>query len=225
MKTNKEDIMGHASFHPYDTSIKNNVIANFNKKKEVLEMNQEGKTSGKFKHLMLDIESLGKAGDSVILSIGAVAFNMDGIIGPSYEMFPTVQDQIETRKVEWDTIQWWFKQSDAARNSIADTTRRVNLKSCLEELTTFCHNELDDKFKVWSNGASFDIAMLNLAYDRAKLETPWTYRNQLDCRTICWLSKISTKKYESDGIKHSAVADCHWQISWTTDAYKILKGY
>ena len=176
-------------------------------------------------HLMIDLETLGKTCDSVILSIGAVAFDMDGKIGPEFEMFPRVDEQFAKRKIEWSTIQWWMSQEQTARMTIAEANRDHSLESCLGELSNFCKENLDEKFKVWANGSSFDTAMLNHAYDQYGLETPWTYRNQLDCRTIVYLSKISTKKYESSGTKHNAIDDCKWQISWTTEAFKILRGY
>lgn len=181
--------------------------------------------SKKYKHLMIDLETLGKTSDSVILSIGAVAFDMDGTIGDEFEMFPKVDEQFTNRKVEWSTIQWWMNQEQTARMSIAEASRSHSLEFCLQELSFFCKQNLDEKFKVWANGASFDTAMLNHAYDQVGLEAPWSYRNQLDCRTMVYLSKISTKKFESSGTKHNAIDDCKWQISWTTEAFKILRGY
>lgn len=181
--------------------------------------------SKKYKHLMIDLETLGKTSDAVILSIGAVAFDMDGTIGPDFEMFPKVDEQFANRKIEWSNIQWWMGQEQMARSAIADAYRSLSLEGCLVGLFDFCKDNLDEHFKVWSNGASFDIAMMNHAYAQCGMETPWTYRNQLDCRTMVYLSKISTKKFESSGIKHNALDDCKWQISWTTEAFKILRGY
>jgi len=182
-------------------------------------------TNTKKKHLMLDLEALGKTCDSVILSIGAVAFDMDGTVGPEFEKFPKVDEQFVNRKIEWSTIQWWMSQEQTARMTITEAPRSQSLVNCLIDLKQFCEDNLDEKFKVWSNGASFDIAMLNHAYSQCGMETPWTYRNQLDCRTMVYLSKISTKKFESSGTKHNAIDDCKWQIAWTVDAFKILRGY
>lgn len=177
------------------------------------------------KHLMLDLETLSKSADSVILSIGAVAFDMDGTVGPEFERFPTIDDQMVNRKIDWSTVQWWMEQEQTARMSIANADRVLSLKECLIDFAGFCRDNLDEKFRVWSNGASFDIAMMNHAYDQYGFETPWSYRNQMDCRTIVYLSKISTKKYFSNGTKHNAIDDCKWQIGWTVDAFKILRGY
>ena len=176
-------------------------------------------------HMMLDLETLGKTSDSVILSIGAVCFDMDGTIGPEFEVYPKVEPQIPNRKIEWSAICWWMKQEEAARNAIVDPERTLTLSQCLEKLTFFCKSNLDEKFKVWSNGAAFDIATMNHAYDQLRMEKPWSYKHELDTRTMVYMSRISTKNYEATGIKHRAVDDCKWQISWLVDAFKILRGY
>jgi len=178
----------------------------------------------KFSHLMVDLESLGKTADAVILSIGSVPFDMNGEIGESFEVFPQVQSQIKDRKIEWSTIKWWFDQDDIVRRQQADAERHQNLKDCLYSLDFFIQWHCTDNFRIWANGASFDTPMLNHAYDQFGMETPWSYRNQLDTRTMVYMSKISVRKYDSSGIQHSAVDDCKWQISWLVDAYNILKG-
>jgi len=202
-------------------------VSNENDAKEYAKILVDGALakSNKKKHLMIDLETLGKPCDSVVLSIGAIAFDMDGTVGPKFERFPVVEDQLSYRKVEWTTIQWWMKQEYNARMSIIEATRIQKLKECLVDLKNFCIENLDENFRVWANGASFDTAFLNLAYSQFDMETPWSYKRQMDCRTICWLSKISTKNYESSGVKHNALDDCEWQISWTVDAFKILNDF
>jgi hypothetical protein len=196
------------------------------------------KEQKKWKHLMLDLETLGKTSDAVILSIGAVPFNMDGEMGDIFEVYPTVQDQFKKRKVEWDTIKWWMEQNEQARKSITSShSRNQTLKECLEDLNCWCLNNtnpnniyhfsdsnLDKDFKVWANGASFDIAIMRHAFTQYDVTIPWSYKNEYDCRTMVYMSKISTKNYDSVGIKHNAVADCKWQISWLCDAFHILRG-
>lgn len=173
---------------------------------------------------MLDLETLGKTSDAVILSIGAVPFDMDGNMGEPFEAFPTVEDQFKYRKIEWSTIQWWLEQEEGARKSIAEHGRSLSLSTYLSMFKEWCEENLDEKFRVWANGASFDTAMLNHAFDQCGLSTPWSYRNQMDCRTMVYMSKISTRRYDPVGIKHDAVTDCKWQITWTVDAYHILRG-
>lgn len=177
----------------------------------------------KYRHLMIDLECLGKPADSAILSIAAVPFEMDGTTGEPFEAFPIVDEQLKYRKIQWSTIQWWMEQEELARQSISSAHRSQTLKECLINLDTFCKTNLDEKFKVWANGASFDTAMMNHAFEQFNLPTPWSYKFQFDCRTMIYLSKISTRKYEPVGTKHNALNDCKWQITWLTDAYNIIK--
>lgn len=220
---NKDDlVVGRINFSSNDIS---------NIGKQLTEVTQKEDTivtiaTDKPKHLMIDVECLSKTTDAVILSIGAVAFNMNGTTGAEFEKFVDVNSQIKAgASVEWSTIQWWFNQEETARKQQADATR-FPLKDCLVELTQFCKDNLDPKFYAWSNGASFDLAMLNYVYAKFNMPTPYTYKKQLDCRTISWLAKLSTKNYSDEtDIKHSAVSDCHFQIRFVVDGHKILKDY
>lgn len=177
---------------------------------------------------MIDLETLGKQADSVILSIGAVPFGMDGTFicsDASFEEFPKIQTQMENRVTEWSTIKWWMDQDRDAIDIQLRNPRCKHLLECLTNLSEYCKKHLNPDFKVWANGTHFDISMLNHAYNQFGKETPWSYRNVRDVRTLVDLAGISVKGYESVGVKHSAVNDCRWQIRFTTDAYNIIKGY
>ena len=66
--------------------------------------------------------------------------------------------------------------------------------------------------------------MMRHAFNHFGMQTPWSFRNELDCRTMVYMSKISTRKYEATGTTHNAVDDCKWQISWLCDSFHILRG-
>ena len=178
----------------------------------------------KFDNIMIDLETIGVCADALVLTIGAVPFSFDGEMGKEFEIYPTVQDQIGQRKVEWGALQFWFNQEDVVRHQQSDAIRTNNLETSLNQLTEFCQSNLDSNFKVWGNG--FDIPLLNQAYSSYGMETPWSYKKIMDCRTITWLSKISTRVHidESD-LKHNAVSDCKYQIRFIVDAFHVLKGY
>lgn len=178
----------------------------------------------KFDNLMIDLETFGVCADAVVIEIGAVPFNFEGETGKELQIYPEVQEQINTRKVEWSTIKFWMSQEFEARNKQIQAHREFDLKNSLYKLSEFCKDNLVDNFKVWGNG--FDIPLLNQAYSSFGLKTPWSYKRIMDCRTISWLSKVSVKKFE-DGldVKHSAVSDCKFQIRFVVDSYRILKFY
>jgi len=178
----------------------------------------------KFPHLMVDIESLGTTADSVVLSIGLVPFEMDGTTGRGVEFFPRIQPQFYKRRVMWSSVQWWLKQEQMVRFQQSDAERYKDLKDCMKDLSCFCEENLSKNFKIWGNG--FDVAMINQIYAEYEMETPYSYKNIFDTRTLVWLSKISTNKYSDENdLKHSTISDCNFQIRFVVDGYKILRDY
>lgn len=172
---------------------------------------------------MIDLETLSVQTTGVILSIGAVAFDIDtGKTFEQFEIFPEVDSQLENRTVAWSTIKWWFTQEHEARQSQVNVDR-IKLDESLKQLINFISLNCESGFKVWANG--FDINLLDHAYNQIGIKSPWSYKNVLDLRSMVWLSKISTNQYGSVGTKHTALADCLWQIAILADAYKIIKEY
>lgn len=176
----------------------------------------------KKKHLMVDLETLGTNTNSVVLSIGAVCFNIeDGTLGNELEMFPIVENQ-KNRQKDWSAIKFWFNQLDLVRKQQSDAIRLHNLPDCLLIFDKFCKENLTESFKVWGNG--FDIPLLNQAYNDYNMTTPWSYKHIFDTRTLVWLSKISTKKYSDDNDQeHNSISDCKYQIRFVVDAFRIIK--
>lgn len=81
----------------------------------------------KYKHLMLDLETMSNKGNAAIVSIGAVAFEPStGELGP--EFYLTV-DLVSCEKlglhIDADTVLWWMKQSSEARAAIVDEDSRT----------------------------------------------------------------------------------------------------
>ena len=130
--------------------------------------------------IMIDIETLGTATDTVILSIGAVEFDKTGLGSEFYQVL-NVQNQIDTgRSVTMWTIAWWMKQSKEAQSIMSDDVQdgADYLASALAEL--------EDAFEwkdtqVWCYGLNFDVPILDHAYQG---HTPWEFRNTRCLRTI-----------------------------------------
>ena len=136
-------------------------------------------------HVMIDLETLGTSPRAVILSIGAVAFETDGTFTGTYytELFAQEQIDVYSRYVSIDTIAWWGEQSPEAK-SVLTSTNAVSLHSALDRLRGFLPEKTWEKAQVWSNGASFDIPMLNDAYQGLGEKAPWRYWNERCYRTM-----------------------------------------
>lgn len=74
------------------------------------------------KHVMVDLETLGTKPGSVILSIGAVTFDLDGSgrDGRTFYQRVNIQSCLDAgMTVDGDTVEWWFHPDrDQARRAL-----------------------------------------------------------------------------------------------------------
>lgn len=188
-------------------------------------------------HVMIDIETLGTRPGSVILSIGAVAFDpFNGAVfqsgDPWYESFYT---QVSPRScqnhgltIDPETEQWWHRQSpearDAAlgkgvsRNAGGGRTGKPTLKEALAALDSWWRT-LDPKF-IWAHGPGFDLPLLEAAYRAIGWREPWRYDAARCTRTIYDLAGV--KPDRSQGTHHHALDDAIAQAKAVIDAYHKL---
>jgi 3' exoribonuclease, RNase T-like len=163
------------------------------------------------KHLMVDLETLGTTADSVILSIGAVKFDLEGDSIVDEEGFYSsisIDSNLELgRKVNEDTMLWWLKQPAAAQQVFHE--EKFALLDALEQFSDWVENRT---YTVWSNGASFDIPMLEHAYKTSRMEVPWEFWNTRCFRTYKNLPGArGVKMPEKQGIRHNALSDAYNQ--------------
>ena len=123
------------------------------------------------KHIMFDIETLGTKPGCVILSIGAIEFDLaTGELGKSIELFIDSESSVaHGLTIEPRTVMWWMMQNEAARREITGRTT-VPLDRAMIDF----HQAFDWKEKkVWCNGANFDFPILAAAMDVLGLPEPW----------------------------------------------------
>lgn len=172
-------------------------------------------------HLMLDIETLGNKSFSIIVSIGAVAFNIE--TGEIKDMFYSVIDIDSSIKLGFrptgDTIKWWLNQNEEARKKI--TQPGISLPDAIDQFDEF-YKRNNIKY-VWGNSARFDCGLLGDAYDRLGLNIPWQFRNEMCLRTLFNLYPEIRKANISLGVAHDPIADCQNQITVLNNIWKKLK--
>lgn len=173
------------------------------------------------KHIMIDLETLGIGVDAVFIAIGAVYFNPDtGEIGDEfYENVDWQSSLDEGRKIDADTIKWWFKQNDEARMAILKDGESLDM--VLRLLNKFCGNYSI----IWGNDSSFDISILEHAYIQANYEAPWKFWNVRDVRTIKDLGKHLVDKsiFEIEGTAHNALDDAKHQAKYISVLWQAIK--
>ena len=168
------------------------------------------------RHIMLDLETLGTKPGSVILSIGAVLFDpKTGELGETFYSVISIKDSLSHNlHVEPSTQAWWDKQSDEAKTVLTEaqapeaTPLAVvlnNFKHWVQDHTIEKQNRL-----IWGNGASFDVPLLEAAYEAVGLTPPWNYWGSMCFRTMKNLYRDVVPP-PREGTHHNALDDAKHQ--------------
>lgn len=163
------------------------------------------------KHIMIDLETLGTRADSVILSLGAVKFDLDSdkIDDKGFYASISIDSNLDLgRRIQEDTLLWWFKQDIAAQTVFHE--EKTTLAQALEDFSDWVGT---DDYEVWSNGADFDLPMVAHAYAQIQMETPWKFWASNCFRTYKKLpgAKALASAVPFAGTKHNALADAFHQ--------------
>ncbi len=174
--------------------------------------------------IMIDLETLSTQPDAFILSIGACQFDLTtGQIGDLMHRRVDLTETPVSGHIDPETVKWWLRQPKAAQDELlaGDT---VSLENALLELSDFCRNAKT----LWSNGASFDLVILRIAYERHGIHTPWQYWQERDTRTIVDIAHRLTGIHANKvtpyvGTQHDALADAIHQAKYVSHAYQLLQ--
>jgi len=173
----------------------------------------------KFKHLMLDIETMGSNSYSSILSIGALEFDIEtGETGNEFHVNVDLQSCIDAGLiVNASTIIWWMQQSEESRSRFAKKNA-VSIKHALLSFSGFCHKE----YQVWGNSARFDCGILQNAYNKLSEPIPWDFRKERCVRTLVSFNPKAKEGYQRKGIEHDALDDCYTQVGYCHEIWRSL---
>ncbi|TPN04478.1 3'-5' exonuclease [Mesorhizobium sp. B2-1-2] len=177
----------------------------------------------KFTHCMIDLETLGTAPNAPVVAIGAVYFDPDtGTLGDTFDMAIDVEDAIKYGSVSGSTLKWWLGQSDAARQKVVRGTAPA--PRVFEAFHGFCLKHGSD-IRPWGNGSSFDITILEYAFDRIlERPAPWKFWAVRDCRTIKELAEgIVVFDAKLEGVAHNALDDAKHQAKWVSAYWQGLR--
>ena len=171
-------------------------------------------------HLMIDVETLGTAADAVILSVGAVKFDLlsDQFDEEGFYGSISIDSNLEAgRRINEDTLLWWLKQPAAAQAVFHEN--KLPLEQTLIDLSDWLG---DSNWKVWSKGPSFDISMIEHAYKQFGMVPPWDFWNARCVRTYMDLPGAKGISAPDEGIKHNALSDACQQAKTVQAIHKKI---
>jgi hypothetical protein len=167
-------------------------------------------------HCMLDLETLGKTPGSIILSIGAVIFDADGIHNKFYQLVDPKTCEENGLRADAETVMWWMRQSQEAREALLEGG-----KACLFDALAHFSEWLPEGIPLWGNGSDFDNSILEAGFRAVGITPPWQYWQNRCFKTARALHPEIAAPVEPI-IKHHALYDA---IAEAEHLRKILAAY
>lgn len=163
----------------------------------------------KYKHMMVDLETLGLRPDAVVFQVGITLF-CPTIQAPgldhafkSFGWYLNTKEQLDLgRRIETDTLNFWLSAGELFKHHLSKLeTDAVKLHVLRGQLRQIWLEMMAEDAKIWANGIAFDIPMLEglMEYD-----VPWKYSNVSDYRTLRKFHNLHTPNGDT---KHDAVSD------------------
>lgn len=171
------------------------------------------------KQVSLDIETLGTKPGAVILSIGAVLFNIDGPISIGHSTVFSRNVSVWScldagLTIDPDTLAWWKsdKVTPEARDAL-NYPYPMPLADAAKEFGEWYKGTGAEK--VWAKPPSFDCELLDAAFRAVGVDVPWGFRDMLDLRTLLHVSGFNDKSHPmAPGlVEHIAIDDAVHQAS------------
>lgn len=177
--------------------------------------------------LMLDFETLSLKENAVLLSLGACVFDpATGEIGAQF--YAAIDPRTQPgRDINPDTVLWWMKQDQAARDKITGAVKAADLLHTIDDETPDAEAEeiyknaahpiatvarsfllfvdtLGDDVECWTNGG-VDHTWMNSMFEYCGFKNPIPFWKQRDYRTLKAL--YPDIKAEDFGVAHNALDD------------------
>jgi len=177
-------------------------------------------------NVMVDLETLAQVPGGVILSIGAVFFDAEGV-EDGKGLYKVIEKGSAVKAglfIDPDTEKWWAQQSESARDVLtlaaAGGEGTATLEGALQEFNTFVSRGGTKVVKVWGNGSDFDNAFLSAAYRAAGLKPGWDFWNNRCYRTLKNLNPHI--KLRRKGVAHNAYDDALTQAEHAVEILRAL---
>ena len=151
------------------------------------------------RHVMIDAETMDTRSTSIVMSIGVACMDKDYNIIDSFEFgidWENERAALRLFTMSWSTMSFWLNQSETARQRLIQVPK-IGIEPARRLMGNIARDWSD--VCVWSNGAAFDVPIIENLFDVALNEkAPWEFWNVRCFRTIKSL-------YRHLKLNHSAV--------------------
>ena len=173
-----------------------------------------------YKHLMIDIESLGLVAGSVVLSAAGLWFDpYTGNFAKAFDINLSVEEQLAAGyTIDGDTAKWWFERPLDLFLSMAER-RKDTLTLEAADYAILEHTKRAEH--IWAMGPDFDFTLLPHALKTAK----WPFWKNRDVRTMRMFVSEARQHEIAELYKdkvHDPMVDCEKQVAIVTAAYKEI---
>ena len=170
--------------------------------------------------VMLDLETMAVGPNAAVVQIGAIAFNLEtGVRGPDVFLIDVdTQSCVELGgEIHPSTLHFWEKLEGFKPHSTPQP-----IMNALMALQRWFEDRPDVK-RVWSQGPSFDVAIMEGYFLKTGLMVPWRYSDARDTRTVYDLANgLGWQKPAGTESTHNALGDCDRQIICLLSALEVL---
>ncbi|APL99095.1 putative ribonuclease T [Bordetella phage LK3] len=172
--------------------------------------------------VMIDLETMATGPNAGVIQVGAMAFDSrEGVVYlDMFEVDVDLQSALLLGgEVDASTVQFWRDQG-----GLQPKRPPKAMRSALTDLASWL-GQYPDLKRVWAQGPSFDVAVLEGYYRRAGIPIPWGYSMPRDTRTVYDLAKErGWSKPEGTQAVHTSLEDCRRQIICLMSALNVLRG-
>lgn len=162
------------------------------------------------KHIVIDIETLGRRNNAAITQVGIVLADEDFIILDLYliQVTPDVWNTCN-RTFTGETLLWWVQQKNTPVSN-KPTHFVYNYKDLVDKLHKIFIRYSTEETTVWTKG-SMDLFCIKDICEYLNMETPWKFWQPRDIRTAKEIIK-EWKTIESKNA-HDALDDALTELN------------
>lgn len=165
-------------------------------------------------HILLNLRSLSPLSNGVIISIGAVRFDLNtGKRKATFHQNITIQSCLDIGlEIRGSVMTWWLQQPEKVHKDLL--TNQVDIKQALNLFSEFVTK--DDY--IWSNSARFNCGLLENAYTKINKPICWDYLKERDLKTLFNIFHIE----KPNDNQYNVLEDCYDEIKQLTGITKLL---